>query len=102
MRAEAAEILAIVADTIREVVNEDWIQDHEIGPETRLREDLELESIEFVKLVEQLQARFAGRVDLIGWFAGKTLPELIGLDVGALVGAIADGYGAAAGGGDGD
>jgi len=86
---DKASLLAEVIETIRATVNEDWIADYEIGPETRLSEDLDLESIEFVKLAEALQARFAG-ADLIGWLSGKTLPELVGLDVGTLVAALRD------------
>ena len=80
-------VLAEVIDTIRATVNEDWIADYEIGAETRLSEDLDLESIEFVKLAEALQTRFAG-ADLIGWLSGKTLPELVGLEVGMLVAVV--------------
>jgi len=80
-------VLAVVIDTIRATVSEDWIEDYEIGPDTRLSDDLDLESIEVVKLVEALQTRFAG-ADLIGWLSGKTLPELMGLNVGMLAAAL--------------
>jgi len=96
MRETAESVLAVVIETIRTAVNEDWIEDFEIGPETRLSADLDLESIEFVKVAEALQARFAGQVDLIGWLSGKTPPELAGLDVGTLAAVIAGGSGVGA------
>ena len=82
-------ILAVVTDKIRSTVNEDWIQDFDIGPETRFNDDLELESIEFVKIADAIQAHFGTRLDIVGWLSGKSIQELIGLSVGDLTGFIA-------------
>jgi len=82
-------ILAVVNGKIRSTVNEDWIQDFDIGPETRFNDDLELESIEFVKIADAIQAHFGTRLDIVGWLSGKSIQELIGLSVGDLTGFIA-------------
>ena len=82
-------ILAVVIDKIRSTIDEDWIQDVEIGPETRFNDDLELESIEFVKIADAIQAHFGTQLDVVGWLSGKSIQELIGLSVGDLAGYIA-------------
>ena len=48
-------------------------------------EDLELESIEFVALAEQLLERYGEQVDFVGWLATMELDEIIALTVGQLV-----------------
>jgi acyl carrier protein len=83
------DILAVVIDRIRSTINEDWIMDFEIGPETRFNDDLELESIEFVKVADSIQAHFGTQLDIVGWLSGKSIQELIGLSVGDLTGFIA-------------
>lgn len=67
------------------VVMGDELVDEPITMETSFAEDLELESIEFVALAEQVQARWGDAVDFTGWLAGKSLDEVIGLTVGDLV-----------------
>ncbi len=84
------EVLMTVADIIRRTINEEWIFDTEIVAETRFNEDLELESIEFVKIAQALQQHYGTRLDIAGWLAGKTIHELIHLNVGALVAFIGD------------
>jgi acyl carrier protein len=83
------DILSVVIDRIRSTINEDWIMDFEIGPETRFNDDLELESIEFVKVADSIQAHFGTQLDIVGWLSGKSIQELIGLSVGDLTGFIA-------------
>lgn len=82
-------ILALVTERIRSTVNEDWVQDFEIGPETRFNDDLELESIEFVKIADAIQAHYGSQLGIIAWLSGKSIHELIGLSVGDLVDYIA-------------
>jgi acyl carrier protein len=83
------DILAVVIAKIRSTINEDWIQEVEILPETRFNEDLELESIEFVKIADAIQAHYGTRLDVVGWLSGKSIQELISLSVGDLTGYIA-------------
>ena len=81
--------LALVIDHIRNTVNEDWIADYDIERGTRFNDDLELESIEFVKIAEALQAHYGTRLAIIDWLSGKSIHELIGLSVGDLADYIA-------------
>jgi acyl carrier protein len=83
------EVMAVVTDRIRRTVNEDWIQDFEISPQTRFDADLELESIEFVKIAEAIQDHYGSKLEIIAWLSGKSMEELIGFSVGALVDYIA-------------
>jgi acyl carrier protein len=89
MSAREDEILGIVIETIRSTINEDWIADFPIGPETRFHDDLELESIEFVKIADAVQARFGTALDIAGFLSGRGIQELIALSVGDLAGYIA-------------
>ena len=82
-------ILDLVIGKIRTTVNEDWIEDFDIGPETRFNDDLELESVEFLKIADAIQAHYGTQLDIIGWLSGKSIQELIGLSVGDLAGFIA-------------
>lgn len=79
------EVLLRLAALIREVVAEPWIEDVPITYETSFNDDLELESIEFVALAEQLQKEFGQQVNFTEWLAGKQLAEIIGLSVGEVV-----------------
>lgn len=90
MSQHYSDILAVVVEKIRSTIAEDWIADFEIGPETRFNDDLELESIEFIKIADAIQGHFGTRLDIVGWLSGKTIHELIGLSVGELTGYIAD------------
>jgi len=80
-----ATTLNLVIDKIRSTINEDWIHDYEIKPETRFNEDLEIESIEFVKIANSIQQHYGDRLNIAAWLSGKSITELIGLNVGQLV-----------------
>lgn len=84
MSSHSDDILKQVIATIRRTVDEDWIQDFDIGPQTRFNDDLELESIEFVKIADAIQAHYGTQLDVVGWLSGKSIQELIGLSVGDL------------------
>ena len=84
------DVVATVADTIRSTIDEDWIEEFEINPETRFSEDLEIESIEFVKIADALMTRFGDKVDIVGWLSGKSIHELINLNVGDIAGYVAE------------
>jgi acyl carrier protein len=78
-------VLATVAELIAEVLGEDWDPADSIDKSTSFNEDLELESIEFVALAEQLEQRYSGQIDFVTWLSEKPLDEIIGLTVGDLV-----------------
>lgn len=76
--------LELIAQTIREVINEDWVAEFDIDESTRFNEDLEMESIEFLKVAAALQKRYGQQIDIQKWLSGKTIHELISLSVGDL------------------
>jgi acyl carrier protein len=77
-------VLALVIEKIRSTINEDWIQDIEIERSTRFNDDLEIESIEFIKIANAIQQHYGARLDVAGWLSGKGIHELIALSVGDL------------------
>lgn len=77
-------VLALVIEKIRSTINEDWIQDIEIDGSTRFNDDLEIESIEFIKIANAIQQHYGARLDVAGWLSGKGIHELIALSVGDL------------------
>lgn len=79
------ETLETVAELIREVVGDDWVFDDPITMETKINEDLELESIEFVALAEKLVDRYGDQVDFTGWLADMEFEEIVELTVGDVV-----------------
>jgi acyl carrier protein len=89
------QVLTLVIAKIRATIAEDWIQHADIERDTRFNDDLELESIEFVKIADAIQAHYGTQLDIVGWLSGKSIQELIGLSVGELsdyiAGAVAQG-----------
>lgn len=77
-------VLALVIEKIRSTINEDWIRDFEIDGSTRFNDDLEIESIEFIKIANAIQQHYGARLDVAGWLSGKGIHELIALSVGDL------------------
>jgi acyl carrier protein len=84
MSRDYNQVLAVVVDQIRTAIGEDWIRHVDIGPLTRFNEDLEIESIEFMKITDAIQAHYGGRLDIVGWLSSKSIRELIELSVGDL------------------
>ena len=79
------EVLVEVAKLIRDVMGTDAEISGTIGFKTMFSADLELESVEFVVLAEKVQQKFGTRNNLVQWFSGKELDEMINLTVGDLV-----------------
>lgn len=77
--------LDAVAAMIRAVIGEDWALEKPIARETSFSHDLELESIEFVALAEQIQERYGAEVDFPGWLSQMELDRVIALTVGDVV-----------------
>ncbi len=79
-------ILNDVRSMIAGIIGQDVdLNDREIALDTSFNRDLELESIEFVVLSEQLQNRYGKDIDFAGWLAGKELQDIINLRVGDVV-----------------
>ncbi len=84
-----AAILATVERLVIEVAGDEITLAGPLTLTTSFNADLELESIEFVALAEQLQAHYGAQVDFVGWISTKQLDEIIALTVGDLVTFIA-------------
>jgi acyl carrier protein len=89
MSRDHNEILATVSGIVRRTIDEDWIADYEIGFDTSFYDDLEIESIEFVKIADAIQLHYGTQLEIATWLSGKTIRELIGLSVGQLTDYIA-------------
>jgi acyl carrier protein len=83
------EIVATIACIVADVIGEDAGLDLDIRADSSFSEDIELESIEFVALAEQLQRTYGERIDLIAWLGELDLDEIIDLTVGELAEFIA-------------
>ncbi|HKY69159.1 MAG TPA: acyl carrier protein [Acidimicrobiales bacterium] len=99
-------IVETIARLVHQVIGEDLDVELDITADSSFSEDIELESIEFVALGEQLQLTYGERIDLVGWFGELDLDEIIDLTVGELAEFIAaclagDGPGGSTAGGSG-
>lgn len=81
----ANDVFDVVRRLITEVVGEEYLLDLEIGPETSFEDDLEMESIEFVKFGAKLTEHYGGAVDFAAFLADKDLDEIIEMRVGTVV-----------------
>lgn len=78
-------ILATVTTLLDEVIGDEYELDVAVTWDTSFADDIELESIEFVRLSELLQQRYGAQVDFVAWFSGLDVDQIIGLTVGELV-----------------
>ena len=81
-----AQVLAAVTEMLTTVIGEDeLLMVDEVTMDTSFNDDLELESIEFVALAEELTNRYGEQVDFVGWIADMELDALVTMTVGELV-----------------
>lgn len=83
-------ILAEVTYMLAEIIGAEYALGLDIGMDSSFDADLELESIEFVKLATKLTERYGDRVDFVAFLAGKELNEIINMTVGEVVTYITD------------
>ncbi|MGH3934411.1 MAG: acyl carrier protein [Pseudonocardiaceae bacterium] len=83
------EILAEVRGMLTEIIGAEYALSLDIGMDTSFDADLELESIEFVRLATMLKERYGDRVDFVGFLATMERDEIIGLMIGDVVTYIA-------------
>ncbi len=83
------QILAEVRAMLTEIIGAEYALGLDIGMDTSFDADLELESIEFVKLSAMLTERYGDRVDFVAFLATKELDEIVEMTVGRLVTYIA-------------
>ena len=92
------DVLAEIERILLEVIGDDLLLDGPLTMETSFDEDLQLESIEFVALSEQLLETYGEQVDFVAWLAEMTLEEIVALTVGQLVAFVAANAGSPAAG----
>ena len=78
-------VLHDLREILLEVIGDDFLLEDELTMETSFDADLQLESIEFVALAEQLLERYGEQVDFVNWLAEMDLDQIIALTVGQLV-----------------
>jgi acyl carrier protein len=83
------QILAEVRAMLTEIIGAEYALSLDIGMDTSFDADLELESIEFVKLATMLTEQYGDRVDFVAFLAAKELDEIIEMTVGEVVTYIA-------------
>ena len=83
------QILTEVRAMLTEIIGAEYALSLDIGMDTSFDADLELESIEFVKLATMLTERYGDRVDFVAFLAAKELDEIIEMTVGEVVTYIA-------------
>lgn len=84
------QVLAEVRAMLTEIIGAEYALSLDIGMGTSFDADLELESIEFVKLAAMLTEHYGDRIDFVGFLADKGLNEIIDMTVGEVVTHIAD------------
>lgn len=84
------QILVEIRAMLTEIIGAEYALGLDIGMDTSFDADLELESIEFVKLSAMLTERYGDRVDFVAFLATKELNEIIDMTVGEVVTYLAD------------
>lgn len=84
------QILAEIRAMLTEIIGDEYALSLDITMDTSLERDLELESIEFVKLATRLTERYGDRINLVEFLATKEINEIIEMTVGDLVTYIAN------------
>ncbi|MGH3786764.1 MAG: acyl carrier protein [Pseudonocardiaceae bacterium] len=84
------QVLAELRAMLTEIIGAEYALSLDIGMGTSFEADLELESIEFVKLATRLAEYYGDRVDFVAFLADKGLNEIIDMTVGEVVTYIAD------------
>lgn len=79
------EVLAQLEQILLEVVGDDLLMDGPLTMETAFSDDLQLESIEFVALAEELLNTYGEKVDFVSWMSGMELDQVVSLTAGQVV-----------------
>ncbi len=83
--ATTESVLAELDRILTDVIGDDLLLDGPLSMETSFDADLQLESIEFVALAEQLLETYGEQVDFVAWMATMELDDIIALTVGQVV-----------------
>jgi acyl carrier protein len=79
------DVYAVLIEALTGLVGQDYVEEMEVGPDSRFEADLELESMEIAELAEQLMARYGSDVDFVAWFAEMELEQIVDLTLGSVV-----------------
>jgi acyl carrier protein len=79
------QILAEVRAMLTQIIGEDYALSLDIRMETSFDTDLELESMEFVRLSTMLTEWYGEQIDFVAFLANKQFEEIIELTVGDVV-----------------
>jgi len=79
------QILTEVRAMLTEIIGAEYAVGLDIGMDTSFDNDLQLESIEFVKLATMLAERYGDQVDFVAFLAAKELDEIIEMTTGEVV-----------------
>ncbi len=84
------QFLTEVRARLTEIIGVEYALSLDIGMLTSFNADLELESIEFIKLATMLSEHYGDRIDFVAFLADKGLCQIIDLTVGDVVAYISD------------
>ncbi|HET9254931.1 MAG TPA: acyl carrier protein [Pseudonocardiaceae bacterium] len=90
MTHDEERILAEITQMLVEIIGEDYLLNLDIGMGTSFDADLELESIEFVRLAAKLTETYGERINFVEFLADKRIDEIIRLTVGDVVSHVAN------------
>jgi acyl carrier protein len=79
------DVLDVVRTTLTELIGAENLLGTHIDMDTAFDADLEMDSIEFVALAEQLQERVGVELDFVSWLSGLEFEDIVGLRVGDVV-----------------
>lgn len=83
------QILTDVRSMLTEIIGADYALGLHIGMDTSFDTDLELESLEFIKLATRITEYYGDRVDFVAFLADMELDAIIKLTVGEVVSYVA-------------
>lgn len=78
-------VLAQLEQILTEVVGDDLMLDGPLSMDTSFSDDLQLESIEFVALSEELLTTYGEKVDFVSWMSAMDLDQVVSLTAGQVV-----------------
>lgn len=78
-------VLAVLLAALATVFDEDELEAAGVSMNSRFVEDLDLESIDLVRIASVLRNQYGDRIDLPAWFATLGLDDIADLTVGDVV-----------------
>ena len=82
---DPVDVLAELERILVDVIGDDLMLDGPLAMDTSFSDDLQLESIEFVALAEELLTTYGEKVDFVSWMSGMELDQVVALTAGEVV-----------------